>query len=437
MRVLLIQSCLGRREPPVAPLGLAVIAANIEHHDISIIDPNILPLPVEDTLRQITDYSPDVIGVSLRNIDTTKYSDQFLYYIHFKEFIRSISAVKGDAPLVLGGSGFSLFPERIMETVPEADFGFVQEADLTFAGFLDGGLNPLAVKGVYYREGGVKFSGSPEPPDLETLKTPRWDLLEMEKYARYSAKASVGIEAKRGCALSCAYCTYPNLAGGKLRMKSAVKVVDEIEELLGVYPVEKVYFTDPVFNHPVEHAESICREIIRRDLKIKWGGYLQDRFFSRAYMESAIESGCDDFYFSPDAATGWGMKSLNKSSTSGSLNESLRLIKSEKRAKTAYNFFAAFPGSGWRDLLSAIVFLAKAKIILGRRMVRFKLSYIRLEPDTETLKKTGDTSKLRLLPESYRELDKLFYRKTRSKLLDILLKLHYHIGSRFGKRNTL
>ena len=436
MRILLIQSYLGRKEPPVAPLGLAVLAASLKPHDISITDPNILPHPLEDTLKIINELAPDVIGVSLRNIDTTKYSDQFLYYNHFERFIESIAGVKNDSVLVLGGSGFTLFPEQIMRNNPAADFGIVQEADVTFKTFLDNDFNPHAAGGVYYRDSGIRFSGSPEIPEPETLETPRWDLIDLSRYAPYAAKAAIGIEAKRGCAMRCSYCTYPNLSSGKLRLKSAAKVVDEIEYLTALYPVEKVFFTDPVFNYPLEHAESICIEIIGRGLKINWGGYHQDRYFTKKYMETAIESGCNDFYFSPDAATPESLKCLNKSTTIDSLNKSLDLIKSDIRAKTAYNFFAAVPEGSWKNILSALKFLLKAKITLGRRLERYKLSYIRIEPNTEMANKSGGETEANLLPCSYKELDKMFYRRTGSKLLDILLKLHYNIGKHFGSKNT-
>ena len=41
MKVMLIQAYLGRKELPVFPLGLAMLAAVLPGHDVKIFDPNV------------------------------------------------------------------------------------------------------------------------------------------------------------------------------------------------------------------------------------------------------------------------------------------------------------------------------------------------------------------------------------------------------------
>jgi radical SAM superfamily enzyme YgiQ (UPF0313 family) len=132
------------------------------------------------------------------------------------------------------------------------------------------------------------------------------------------------------------------------------------------------------------------------------------------------------------------MNILCKGSNSRKLQKSLQIIAEDGRAKVAYNFFAAFPGSGWRDFFSAIWFLFKVKIRLGKRLIRYKFSYLRPEPGTPLAKIIyGEENPTCLLPRNRKELSKLFFRHSASPILNIFLHLHYHSGCIFGKKNTL
>ena len=440
MRVLLIQSYLGRFEPPVAPLGLAVLASKIPRHEVKIFDPNIFSQPLPSTSQIINDFQPELIGISLRNIDTTKYSDQFYYYQYFRQYVKFIRKIFGSGALVVGGSGFSLFPHKIMSEAPEIDIGFALEDELSLQRFLLDSANMSEISGVYYREDG-KIVATEGGDDLLTddIISPAWDLVDLQPYIPYTQKSSIGVEAKRGCAFKCRYCTYPALSGFKVRFKEAQKVVDEIEYLAGK-GVRRIFFCDPVFNYPSEHAESVCREIIERGLNMKWGGYHQEKYLTQEYVDLACWAGCDEFYFSPDAATSQGMRKLGKVSSPQSLNRSLDYIQSNSQARASYNFFAAVPHAGWRNVNGALKFIRRAKRKLGGRLLRYKYSYIRFEPGTPLVEELFPEKKNDsdwLLPANAGELKELFFRKSNSVLLNILLFIHFHLGKWFGRKNIL
>src|SRR3990172_1941295 len=76
------------------------------------------------------------------------------------------------------------------------------------------------------------------------------------------------VQTKRGCPLTCTYCAYPAIEGRVCRRRSAEEVVDEIERVMARIGPRTFEIVDSTFNVPAEHAEGICREIIRRGLKI-------------------------------------------------------------------------------------------------------------------------------------------------------------------------
>jgi len=439
MRILLLQSYLGRSELPVAPLGLLVIASKLKQHTVQLFDPNIYNDPYRKTEEFIDLFQPEVIGLSLRNIDTTNFRDQFLYFEHF---VRYANLIKRRAPFVklfVGGSGFSLYPEQIMEAVPAIDTGFYLEAEQSFPTYLENQDHPAQIKGLYLRngEGQILYTGMPERLSFDQIPAPAWELLDVTPYLRPSIHATIGVETKRGCAQHCAYCTYPALSGSKTRLKSPDRVLTELK-ILREKGVRRIFFCDPVFNDPLEHAVDICQKIVDAGLDLHWSAYHQDRFLTDDYIKLALRAGCEEFYLSPDAASEQGLKILGKSTTVESLHRSLDLLAGQQNARVSYNFYATVPGTGWETTRAALRFLKQAKRRFGRRFNRWKFSYIRIEPGTrlaqnmESLRLKSPTG---ILPRKSADLNHFFFRKSKSFWLNMLLTMHYYWGKYLGRKH--
>ena len=121
MNILLVQSYLGGTEPAVFPLGLSCLAATIRGHNLKIFDPNILPSHHQEFANLLRKFSPDVVGISLRNIDSTNKKRVVFYYKYFKEMINVISDNR--IKIIVGGPGFSMFAIKIMHDEPRIDYG--------------------------------------------------------------------------------------------------------------------------------------------------------------------------------------------------------------------------------------------------------------------------------------------------------------------------
>ena len=75
----------------------------------------------------IKEFSPHVIGLSLRNIDNTDTTDPRGFIGQYREIVDVIRN-HTDAPLVLGGSGFTIFPDETMKAL-DADYGIIGEGE--------------------------------------------------------------------------------------------------------------------------------------------------------------------------------------------------------------------------------------------------------------------------------------------------------------------
>jgi len=311
MKILLISPNIEFLPDPIFPLGLAYIAAALKRRGI---DHRILDLcfatDVEaDISAEILSYRPDLIGLSLRNLDNVSYP-QYASYLPFYQEVMGIIRRHSDCRIILGGSAFSLMPHEIFSYL-DADFGIVGEGERVIITLLErieaaqkkgGQLGKCILRD---REVGViqKLDGHPAPDRSG---------IDNETYLKLGGMGN--IQTKRGCPFGCIYCTYPIIEGQNVRLRSPRHVCDEIESLIDL-GINNVFIVDNEFNFPVEHAQFICHEIIRRKLNIKWSGYANPKFIQPRLVALMRDSGCTGIEFGSDAAEPFMLKQMGKAFT--------------------------------------------------------------------------------------------------------------------------
>ena len=170
MKVLLVQTYLGRWEPPVFPLGISYLAAALKDHDVHVLDQNVEEDPWGSLPERIAAVKPDVLGFSLRNIDTTQFRDPYLYFPALKRAVETARAAAPDTPMMVGGPGFSMWPMQVLQRLPEVAYGVHLEGEETLPRLLDNLSNPASVRGVYFRQDGIiQFTGAAPPPDFRPI----------------------------------------------------------------------------------------------------------------------------------------------------------------------------------------------------------------------------------------------------------------------------
>lgn len=429
MKILLVQSYSDKEEIKVYPLGLVRLASCINSHEVRICDLNLYENPYVKLEKELLEYNPDLVGISLRNIDNQNRLNPIYHYKEFTAAIKKIKTIKPDSLIIVGGPGYSMFAKEIMERNVELDFGVYLEGEETFPELLRNLDNPEAVNGLYYRQNGeVKFTGERRLPDLDNLPPIQRSYVDMSRYP--PLVISIGVESKRGCAFNCIYCNYPILNGNRIRLNKPGKVVDEIEEMVNVHGINKFTFTDPIFNVPLDHASEICREITRRNLKVNWGAYMNIRYATKDFLLLARDSGCTNFIFSPDGMSNNALRSLRKGISEDEIKNIYRLFKTHERIKDAFVLFTLMlnpPGESFRGLFKTLWFHLWTKCSLRRRGGTI-ISWIRIEPDTEIHKLALENGALKpdtnLLPETAEGLEDTFYCHPPLKNLDIVI-IHF------------
>lgn len=429
MKVLFIQSYLGHNKYfPVYPLGLAYIST-VSHrkgHEVKIFDPNTAANPYDDLAKCILEFSPQIIGISLRNIDNQYRIAPFYYYKHFQTLLERIKEINPNPKIIVGGAGFSMFGEKIMERNPSIDFGIYLEGEESFPELLDNLNKPESVRGIYFRKDGkVLFTGFRPLPDFRKLPIPKRDFINITHYLNHIE--SIGIQTRRGCPLKCTYCNYPQLNGNMLRIREVKDICDEIEYLVKQYHIRQFMFADGVFNVPLKHSEEICEEIIKRRLEVKWSAWMELKHIPKSFLLLAIKAGCTNITFSPDAVSQSALNCLQKELDEKDIKDSLKLFIRDtdlSGLNVTYSIFVNPPGETFIGIFKTILFYLKAKLCLRGRGGPF-LNWIRLEPETKAfqyaLKKSVVPKNIDLLPNNERDLKNMFYTNPSLKYFDFLI----------------
>lgn len=342
-RVLLVNTNVVKAPYPVPPLGLCLLAERLSsRHEVRVHDGTFRG--GDGLVETVRAFAPDHVGLGIRNIDDMCLAAPSEYLDDIERLFVAPLRAATDAPLILGGSGFSLYPEILMRRFGAA-WGVAGEADGVFPALLDrldAGLDADDLPGVLsVRDGtlrSVPATCAPGVLDLPFANIDRW--IDFAPYRRLGAYP---LQTRRGCAHGCTYCTYPAVEGRAYRLRPVAAIVDEIEDVGRRLPGATIEFVDSTFNDPAGHAESICREIIRRGLSMRLRtmginpGGITGELFSLMKAAGFAQIDC-----TPDSASPRVIRAMGKNFRPEALPRAAALI-AEHRMPTTWFFLFGGP----------------------------------------------------------------------------------------------
>lgn len=356
MRVLVVATNREREPFPVAPIGALCVAAAARGagHRVDFLDLGVELRPQGALTRALRD-GVQAVAFSIRNLDNAASFTPRSYAGEVGALTEIVRRRSG-APLILGGSGFSVAPRGWMNRVG-ADYGIVGEGEQAFPRLLDGiasGRPVDGLRGVLPRYGQAA-AGPADPVDgLDALEPPAHDLC---RYSSYLARGGfVSVQTKRGCPFECAYCVYPRLEGRRYRLRTPERVADEMEAVLRASKARHFFFVDSVFNDPRGHALAICAELSRRRLPARWMAFCNPVGFDPELARAMAGAGCIGVEFGLDAATEKMLCALGKPFRQEQIRAGMAAVHGARLPFAVHLLFGG-PGETWDDVEEAQRFL--------------------------------------------------------------------------------
>jgi radical SAM superfamily enzyme YgiQ (UPF0313 family) len=292
-------------QPPIAPIGLDYLAGTLRRsgHGVRLIDLNLAADADETLAAGLNDGEPRLVGISFRNSDDCFYPSGHSFVPRLQQVIEVVRRQTG-APIVLGGAGFSVFPEAILEATG-CEFGIAGDGERALVGLVDAlenGHELADVPGLVWRpDDGQSYRVNPPlPANPLSLPTGR-DAVDNPRY--FGEGGQIGLETKRGCDRHCVYCADPLIKGNTVRIRAPREVAEEAENLLA-QGIDVLHLCDSEFNLEYDHALAICREFSRRGLgeHLQWYTYAAVVPFDTELAAAMRRAGCVGINFGADSA---------------------------------------------------------------------------------------------------------------------------------------
>jgi radical SAM superfamily enzyme YgiQ (UPF0313 family) len=290
--------------PLIGPIGLDYVAASADKAgiDVQVVDLGLADRPEKTLEDYFSVHEPELVGLSFRNADDCFWPSADWFVPGLKDTIKTIRTLT-NAPIVIGGVGFSIFAKSIVEYTG-ADFGILGDGETAMAELyqqLKAARKFQDVPGLVWREKKTINSNPPSWPNSISLGTSR-NFIDNQSYFKLGGQC--GLETKRGCNRPCIYCADPLSKGTMLRLRNPSEVADEVESLLS-QGIDVLHLCDSEFNVPQNHAYAICEEFISRSLgdKVRWYAYLSPTPFDADLAKAMAQAGCAGIDFTGDSGS--------------------------------------------------------------------------------------------------------------------------------------
>ncbi|MCJ7830033.1 MAG: cobalamin-dependent protein, partial [Desulfobacterales bacterium] len=306
MKVLLISANTVLVPYPVYPLCLDYVAGALTpDHQVRTLDLNQLPegLDLESSIRA---FAPDIVGISLRNIDNTDVLHPKGFMGHYHDLMKRVRRAC-DAPVVLGGSGFTIFPHETMNLL-EADYGIVGEGErmALLLKALERGEAPSAVPGVITRGAPVT---DPAPWSRGFIRKFEPQAAHLDFYLKNSGM--LNLQTKRGCPFRCVYCSYPHIEGRVMRFAAPADIARTAVQLQQA-GAKYIFVTDSAFNADIDHSLAVAQAFQKARLTVPWGAFFAPVRLPRDYFKTMADCGLKHVEFGTESLCAPVLKAYRK-----------------------------------------------------------------------------------------------------------------------------
>jgi len=371
MRVLFISANREDINMPTLPMGLGCVAAATQKagHDVLFVD----LLTTSDIgpviKKNIDEFDPQVIGISARNIDDQVMNPNRFMLDQAKEVV-SLCKKFSNVPLVVGGAGYSMFPQSALEYVG-ADMGIQGEGEVAFPVLLkhiEQQTDLSGVPGLYLRGRGLQAKRS-YIKDLDSLPFPEPSLLVSANGA--SANYWLPFQTRRGCPLDCSYCSTATIEGHRLRQRSPAAAVRELTRWVKA-GFNQVFFVDNTFNLPPSYAMDLCNLLAAASLDVTWRCILYPRKISEDLVKTMARAGCAEVSLGFESGSNDILRALNKRFDTAEIRQANRILTDYGIRRMGFLMLGA-PGETRQSVAQSFDFaesldLDALKITLGIRI---------------------------------------------------------------------
>jgi len=336
------------------PLGLLSIAASMEKypdHEVRVIDCVVDSISHLQLKEMISSEKPGMVGI---------YAGTFYLYdlILVTEDVKRINP---DIIVVIGGPHVYTYPHQAI-SISSVDYAVYGEGEFVFPKLverLDKHLSVDDLPGVLDKRN--QKLELQRIPNLNVLPFPARHLVSYRKYRSVLAQKNpiTTVMSSRGCPYNCYFCN--NIERSKkVRSKDPKNVVDELQQCYEM-GIEDFLFFDELFTYDKNRVLGICKQIISRNLPIRWHIRSRADTVDQEMVEWLARAGCRLIQFGIESGTPRMQKVINKRLNLNKVEQTVRMVK-QHRISVYADFILGLPGETKEEMNQTIEFAVKLEL---------------------------------------------------------------------------
>jgi len=244
------------------------------------------------------------------------------------------------------GIHVSEMPEDSFKMQPKLDLIIRNEIEATISELFDFKVDLKDIKGISFKDS-EKAHNNPQRAfihDLDALPFPAWNHLDFKNYTLpFYGRPFLLLATARGCPYKCTFCMAKPYYGKSLRYRSPKNVVDEMEFVVKNYNVKDFLMWTEGFTMNNDYAIEICKEIIKRDLKVGWACNSRVDTVNDELMSYIKKAGCWMVGYGVESGNQEILDHVKKGITIEQVKNAAKLTKKYGMEATAH-CMVGFPG---------------------------------------------------------------------------------------------
>jgi len=295
------------------PQGNAYIAATLLKygHDVEIYAQDVHHYPESHLKEKLDNEHYDVVGLS--------FIGGYYEYKKALKISEAINNSKNRPFYIIGGFGPSPAPHYFLKKTG-ADAIVKGEGENTVIDLLNHLEEKKDLKdvlGIAYRTGDETFVNPPRPliEDVDSIPMPAYHLFDVNHYRLLrmpncsKTDFIMPVLSGRGCTFTCNFC-YRMDKGFRARSNEAI--IEEIKYLQKDYGITYIAFSDELLMSSIGRTMSLCEDLIKADLNIKWDCNGRLNYAKPKVLELMKKSGCVFINYGIEAFDDQILKNMDK-----------------------------------------------------------------------------------------------------------------------------
>ena len=350
MRVLLLSTPHPLEESPLPPLSLSYLASVLaqEGIEVKILDFLVTRYHPNKLRRELEEYRPQLVGATCVTLN----------YPIARRMLKVCQDFDPNIFTVIGGPHVTFALEETLLSSPWIDAVVIGEGERTLvelARAVAEDKDIHHVSGIAFADGERVLKTSPRPliENIDQLPLPTRELLPMARYRALGTPCTV--ITSRGCPYSCIFCSGHRMFGPRVRFRNPGLVVDEVEKLQRDFGLAKINIVDDTFTLNHNHAQAVCEEMLRRNLKMKWSVFARVDRISENLAQLMHRAGCEWVLFGIESADEGILKAIKKGFTPEDIRRGVKTA-AEAGINVFNSFILGLPGESRETAHKSLAF---------------------------------------------------------------------------------